>query len=1096
MTNNKRIWVGLDVGSTTVKAVVVNDAGEIVWKRYRRHNAHQQEVALEYLTDIEKAFPDTDVFAFTTGSGGRSVGSSLGAIHVQEVNAVTVATERLHPNAGSVVELGGQDAKIIIWKKDRHGRKSTISYMNDKCAGGTGATLDKIFSRVGLNAETISRISAKGRNIHHIAAKCGVFAETDVVGLLKAGIPEDEIVVSLCAAIVKQNIEVLLHGNVLSDDVVLLGGPHTYFRAFVDIWREEVPEIWKLHHWEPKRRPIEELIFVPDDAQYFAAMGAVWFGKDAYATLSGGRQVEPYKGAAALAAAIDAQQREMSHASGTVLPGLIETEEELAAFRAEYTVPDFVPPKFKRGEVVPGYLGIDGGSTSSKLAMVNDEGELLYRDYILSKGNPIVDVINMFRSMRSFERRNSIRFEIVKAGVTGYASAILKKAFSLDCQVVETIAHLRSAQQYYGDPDIICDVGGQDIKVMFMKHGRVVDIKLNTQCSAGNGYFLQSMANQFDVPIEQYADRAFSVRKAPSFNYGCAVFMEQDKVNFQQLGWSRDEIMAGLALVLPKNIWNYVVQETNLPRLGKRFLLQGGTQKNLAAVKAQVDFIKGRVNDAWVGVHKYADVAGAIGAAFEARSQTKNEDSSFIGMEKAMRVTFASRNDESTRCRFCSNKCTRTFVDISVPGGGRIRHISGYACDKGATENVLDMKMAQRKKEEILKTSPNLVALAEKLVFSPYEAPMHTPQLCSDEALLARRKMVVGIPRLLNMFFYAPFYYAYFKALGVGRVVYSDVTSRQLWAKGNKWGSIDPCFPAKVAPAHVYNLMQKSEVTHICFPMITHLQSVVDNTLGNNACVIQMGTPEVVDAAFTRGRDHFADANVHYWKPLVRMDRHEEALGNLFEYFEDPLQLSEQENRYAAECGYAAMEEYLSTLRNKGAEVINRLVDEDRIGILFIGHPYHHDTGLNHDILEEFATAGFPVLSIESLPVSAQFLEPLFGKEAERMSVTDIADVWQRNFNRNTNIKVWASKVAARHPNLAVVDMSSFKCGHDAPTYSYVDRILDASATPHFLFHDMDQNKPSSTIKIRIQSIEYFLNEEQQRLKERILEAIQKTGAM
>ncbi|MBN2342980.1 MAG: CoA activase [Deltaproteobacteria bacterium] len=1089
MTDSTNIYVGLDVGSTTAKAVVVDENNKVIWKQYQRHNARQQELVLEYLNAIERDFAGKNVTVFTTGSGGRTVADIIGGVHVQEVNAVTVATEKLHPNAGSVVELGGQDSKIIIWKRDRHGRKSSISYMNDKCAGGTGATLDKIFSKVHLSPEDISKISAKGKSIHHIAAKCGVFAETDVVGLLKAGVAEDEIVVSLCNAIVKQNIEVLLHGNVLSDDVLLLGGPHTYFSAFVDIWRAEVPEIWKLHHWEPKKRPIEELIYVPDDAQYFAAMGAVWFGRESYSMLSSGRQLPIYLGASVLSKSIEESKTTVSKTLGVVLPGLVDSEEEAEAFAAKYAVPPFVAPGFKKGAVVKGYLGIDGGSTSSKLAIVDEDGKLIYKDYVLSKGNPIVDVVAMFKDILAFEKQHGIRFDIQKAGVTGYASSILKTAFSLDSQVVETIAHLKSAKQYYGDVDIICDVGGQDIKVMFMKHGRVVDIKLNTQCSAGNGYFLQSMANQFDVPIEQYAQRAFSVRKAPSFNYGCAVFMEQDKVNFQQLGWTKDEIMCGLALVLPQNIWNYVVQETNLPRLGKRFLLQGGTQKNLAAVKAQVDFIQGRVNDAWVGVHKYADVAGAIGAAVEAKQQTVGTERRFIGIEQAVKVTFISTNNETTRCRFCSNKCTRTFIDISVPGEKKVRHISGYACDKGASESVEEMKAAQQARNETLKDSPNLVAFAEEKVFSPYPAPMHDPVLCSADVLAKRAKMVVGIPRLLNMFYYAPFYYAYFSALGVGEIVYSDVTSKQLWSKGNKWGSIDPCFPAKVAPAHVYNLMQKKEVTHICFPMITHLESVVTNTLGNNACVIQMGTPEVVDAAFTKGRNHFTDSQVDYWKPLVRMDRREEAFGNLYEYFKDILGVTEAENRYAVQCGYSAMDKYLSTLRSKGIEIINRLVDEDKIGILFIGHPYHHDSGLNHGILQDFAASGFPVLCIESLPVSKQFLVPLFGDDSLGMDAEDITDVWQRNFNRNTNVKIWAAKVAARHPNLAVVDMSSFKCGHDAPTYSYIDRILDASETPHFLFHDIDQNKPASTISIRIQSIEYFLEEEQARLKERVKSA-------
>lgn len=1089
MKNNTNIYIGLDVGSTTAKAVVVDEHNQIVWKKYQRHNARQQELVLEYLNDIEQTFLGSNITIFTTGSGGRTVADVVGGIHVQEVNAVTVATEKLHPNVGSVVELGGQDSKIILWKRDRHGRKSSISYMNDKCAGGTGATLDKIFSKVHLHPDEISSIRATGKTIHHIAAKCGVFAETDVVGLLKAGVAEDEIVVSLCSAVVKQNIEVLLHGNSLADDVLLLGGPHTYFKAFADIWRQEVPEIWKLHHWEPKKRPIEDIIYVPDDAQYFAAMGAVWFGRESYSMLAGTRRIPQYQGAKAIEQSIETSKTTVSKSLGTVRSGLVASDEEAAAFCAEYAPGPFCPPTYQKGQKVLGYLGIDGGSTSSKLAIVNEQEELIYKDYVLSKGNPIVDMVAMFRRILQWEKEQGIVLEIVKAGVTGYASSILQTAFRLDSQVVETIAHLKSSKQFYGDVDIICDVGGQDIKVMFMKHGRVIDIKLNTQCSAGNGYFLQSMANQFNVPIEEYAERAFSVRKAPSFNYGCAVFMEQDKVNFQQLGWSKDEIMAGLALVLPQNIWNYVVQETNLARIGKRFLLQGGTQKNMAAVKAQVDFIQSRVEDAWVGVHKYADVAGAIGAAFEARTQTEGKDSTFIGLKDAVNVSFTSKNDESTRCRFCSNKCTRTFIDIVAPNQVPVRHISGFACDKGASQNIEEMKAVLLQNQETLRHSPNLVEYAETKVFAAYDA---TPklELTSEKALAKRAKMVVGMPRLLNMFYYAPFFYAYFKALGIGKVIYSDATSKQMWSKGNKWGSIDPCFPAKVAPAHVYNLMLKSEITHICFPMITHLESMVTNTLGNNACVIQMGTPEVVEAAFTKGRNHFKDAQVEFWKPLVRMDRRAEALGNLYEYFATEFGVTEAESNYAAECGYGAMEQYLTDLRTQGTAVINQLVDEDQIGILFIGHPYHHDIGLNHGILQEFSKAGFPVLCIESLPVTSDFLVPLFGNSPmETSDSSEITDVWQRNFNRNTNLKIWAAKVAARHPNLAVVDMSSFKCGHDAPTYSYVDRILDASETPHFLFHDMDQNKPSSTIKIRIQSIEYFLKEEHQRLKERVKNA-------
>jgi predicted CoA-substrate-specific enzyme activase len=1102
---NKPVYqIGIDAGSTTVKAVVVDSSNDIVWKKYSRHNTKQASLVLDYLLEIKKTFPDTEFRIFITGSGGRSVAHLINAQYIQEVNAVTYAVERLCPDTRSVVELGGQDAKVIIWKEDEQGRTSTLTFMNDKCAGGTGATIDKIINKIGISFEEAESISLQDQNIHHIAAKCGVFAETDVVGLLKSGIDQKEIVISLLSAIVKQNLEVLVRGNVLSDKVLLLGGPHTYFNVLADLWRKYLPETWKIHGWKPADKPLDELIYVPDDSQYFAAIGAVFFGMESDELLSSfhdgiSNEKKLYNGIDKLEHFISEGRLTQLMSSGAVKNGLAESEALIEEFSQEYSIPDFIPPEIA-SEAVHGCIGIDGGSTSSKLVLIDQEKKLLYKDYILSKGNPIEDVRLMFMNLKSWAEKKNITLHIKKTAVTGYAMSILKEAFCFDLGVVETVAHMRSAVHYYGNVDVICDVGGQDIKVMFMKHGRVVDFKLNTQCSAGNGFFLQGMAEQFGIPIEEYAAHAFKAVKAPAFNYGCAVFMEQDRVNFQQLGWTKEEIMAGLALVLPLNIWNYVVQETNIARLGKSFILQGGTQKNLAAVKSQVDYIQSKVPDAQIYVHKYADVSGAIGAAIEA-SMSPAAGSDFIGLEDASHITFSSRNDETTRCTFCTNKCTRTFIEIQSGKDRSALFISGYACEKGMATNAADMKQQQKEKREKMLSCSNLVKESAEYVFSdfdynplpkdgtlwtdPYisDSPKKRFARSSDSALKKRRDMVVGIPRLLNMFKYSPFFSTYLRALGVGSIIYSDYTSQELWAEGNIWGAIDPCFPAKVAPAHIYNLIKRKKPTHICFPIITHLESQVENTLGNNACVIQMGTPEVVYAVFTRGRDYFKDHSIEFWKPLTRLDRPLEAAGELFSYFKDILGITRDESDWACHQAYTAQAEYLSVLREKGTAVINKCIEDDKLALLVIGHPYHHDPGLNHGLLDEFQVLGYPILCIESLPVSSDFLEPLFdGDNEDKVFNKNIKDVWQRNFNRNTNLKFWAAKVAARHPNLAVIDFSSFKCGHDAPTYSYIDNILDASATPHFLFHDVDQNKPRASQAIRIQTIDYFLKLEEKRL--------------
>lgn len=1096
-------YIGIDVGSTTVKAVVVNEKNEIIWKKYSRHNTRQPELVRDFLIEIQSFLPDEKLSVFITGSGSRALASIINAKYIQEVNAVCFAVETMHPDVSAVIELGGQDAKVIIWQ-GKEGDRSTLTFMNDKCAGGTGATIDKILDKIGISTVEANKIRSHGKTINHIAAKCGVFAETDVVGLLKAGVDKEDIFVSLCTAVVKQNLEVLVRGNVLKDKVLLLGGPHTYLPALADIWREQLPETWKIHKYEPSEPNLEKAIFVPDDSQYFAALGAVLFGRRSLELSKSSEQLF-FKDVTELEKYIAKGRLAKLESSGAIIDGLVQSDEEIKEFAKQYSIPEFAPPKFEKNTKYECYLGIDGGSTSTKLVLLNKDKDLIYKDYLLSNGNPINDVREMFVKMNNWIKNKEIAVEIRGSAVTGYAASILKTAFNLDLSIVETVAHMKSATASYGNIDLICDIGGQDIKVLFMKHGRVVDFKLNTQCSAGNGFFLQGMATQFGIPIEEYADYAFKARKAPAFNYGCAVFMEQDKVNFQQLGWSKEEIMAGLALVLPKNIWNYVVQEANIARFGRRIVLQGGTQKNLAAVKAQVDYIKSKVPDAEVFVHKHADICGAIGAAMEAVESVK-EKSFFIGIENGATIEFITTNNESTRCRFCANRCPRAFIDIKTPNGGTVRFISGYQCEKGMADSVEEMKEFAKERVNLLKKTPNLVDMAAHLVFSDFKfeplpengaainqseyypknelrPPSKTEFFGSAAQVLEKRsKMVIGIPKLLNMYLYSPFFSTFFRTLGM-KVVYSDFTTDDLWAKGNKWGAIDPCFPAKVAPAHIVDLINKKECTHICFPIITHLHSSVKNTLGNNACVIQMGTPEVVNAVFKRETDFFADNSVDYWRPLVSMDNPVEINEILFEYFKEKFELTADENAWAVRQGIQAMKTYYETLQKEGAKTINDLILQDKMGILLVGHPYHHDPGLNHKILEKFQLKGFPVLCIESLPDSESFIKPLFDGNGVPDKSFDISDVWMRNFNRNTNLKIMAARVAARHPNLAVIDLSSFKCGHDAPTYSYITNILDASATPHFLFHDIDQNKPGATFNIRIATIEYFLKHEELVLK-------------
>src|SRR5215831_7098875 len=485
----KELMVGLDVGSTTVKSVVVDlTTQNIVWSDYQRHDTKQPEKCLEFLQRMEA---DTGIKAgetrvFVTGSGGGGIAYHIGAKFVQEVNAVSLAVEHLYPAAGSVVELGGQDAKIIIFKEDPEtGKKKKIPSMNDKCAGGTGAVIDKINAKLKIPATELCNQGYYGLKLHPVAGKCGVFAETDINSLQKMGVPREELMASLFEAIIGQNLAVLTRGNTLRPHVLLLGGPNTYIRGMVEGWKYNIPKVWEERNYPlPEGVDPKELVKVPQNAQYFAAIGAVEFGK------SEEENVGVYKGYSDLDHYINFGRLEEKKKAGG--KGLSDSEDELEAFKDRYKRKKFVPATFKPGQVVEGFLGLDGGSTSTKTVLIDKDRNVLVKTYQLSKGNPIEDTKEVFEKLEKQVKDQGATLKILGVGTTGYAKDILKDTLGADVALVETVAHTESALQFYKEVDVIVDVGGQDIKLIILKNRQVKDFKLNTQCSAGNGYFLQS----------------------------------------------------------------------------------------------------------------------------------------------------------------------------------------------------------------------------------------------------------------------------------------------------------------------------------------------------------------------------------------------------------------------------------------------------------------------------------------------------------------------------------------------------------------------------------------------------------------------------
>ena len=622
--------------------------------------------------------------------------------------------------------------------------------------------------------------------------------------------------------------------------------------------------------------------------------------------------------------------------------------------------------------------------------------------------------------------------------------------------------------------------------------------------------------------MQDFAEVAFKAELAPKFSYGCAVFLDTDRVNFQKEGFSKEEMLAGLAQVLPKNVWQYVVQIPRMASLGRKFVLQGGTQYNLAAVKAQVDYIKERVPNAEVFVHPHTGEAGAIGAAMETRRVVMRKGkSSFIGVQAAIDLEYTTKNDDETVCHFCPNECKRTFIDTKRPDGSTSRYIAGFSCEKGTVESkeaMLDL-VAERKK--IAQQYPNMVSYealkafahfykfvpmpedgaliddieVRKGIFGVRRVPVKRPfKRSSKEAWEARRRVRIGIPRVLNLYSTGPFFRTYFEAIGLQKqnVVFSDETTEELWVAGGKYGSIDPCFPSKVAQAHVHNLLfaQHTEKK----PLEIHL--LPDPHARAELRRRHDGQRRVPDR---RGRARRHEGRVHEGGRLLRDARHRVRGPGRVVRGDDA-----HREAHVPDVGSATRDHRgrKRSRRGRGRQSARR-VRQGRAGEgprdprdrrsggprrdPLIGRPYHSDPGLNHGIPEEFQVLGYPVLSIRSIPKDREYLDRYYKEELESgkiKSPLELNHVWPENYSANSAQKVWAATFAAHHPNVVLLDLSSFKCGHDAPTYGMVDSIVEASKTPYAALHDIDANKPGGSIKIRVRTYAHALKLHEERLSD------------
>jgi len=595
--------------------------------------------------------------------------------------------------------------------------------MQSACSGGTGTFVEKTARKLQIPSERLTNMHYTGMSLHNVSSKCGIFAEADANTLVKAGVPVEEIIASLFEAVVYQNLDTLKKGNTPMPEVLLLGGPNLFFAGLQQAWRHHLRKLWDERGIEFTRDvDPDTAILVPDSALYYACFGCVEIGQNEDGA------VALYSGSERLSWWIDEGQHEQKARDGG--RGLASSRSELDTFLASYTqdaerASPLAPAE--RGSFPEAvFLGCDFGSTTAKAVVLSQRGELLHDNYVMSKGNPIEDAKSVLHQIRlaGYETVGGL-------AVTGYGKDLLADILGADVGIVETVAHATAALHFFPDADVICDVGGCDVKIMLLRQGTVADFRLNSQCSSGNGAFLQGVAERYETPLEEYSERAFTARAMPTLAMGCGVFLQSDIVNQQRKGWSADEIMASLAAVLPLNVWVYAGQLQNLAAVGRNFILQGGTHRNLAVVKAQVDFITGRVPDAKILVHPYPGEAGAIGAALCALERAGGGTKSrFRGYDTIQALNYRSTTSDKTICNWCACNCHRTFIDVDLPGGkgrpwskvplaeGWERVISGNSCPKGLLEDANEMRIVKAELEETKRVHPNIAELVRDEAFN------------------------------------------------------------------------------------------------------------------------------------------------------------------------------------------------------------------------------------------------------------------------------------------------------------------------------------------------------------------------------------------
>ncbi len=969
---------GIDIGSTTVKLVLLDEEGKLLFGEYRRHCAHTQEALSALLREARERVGDCALRAKITGSGAINLAKALGIPFVQEVVAVADALRREAPQTDVAIELGGEDAKIIYFGTTLEER------MNGVCAGGTGSFIDQMAALLQTDAAGLDREAEKYQQIYPIAARCGVFAKTDIQPLINEGATKADLAASIFQAVVNQTISGLACGKPIRGHVAFLGGP----LHFLPQLKAAFIRTLKL---------TDETAIDPPNSHLFAAMGAA-LDETACEALPIASLIDRLTSGVEMAFELHR------------LPALFASQGDYDAFCARHA--RAVVEKGDLASYTGGcFLGVDAGSTTTKLALIGERGELLWSYYANNQGSPIETAK---RAVSALARELPESAHILRECSTGYGEALLKAAFSLDEGEVETIAHCTAAAFFDPQVDCVLDIGGQDMKCIKLHNGSVDNVLLNEACSSGCGSFIENFAASLGYSAEGFAKEALFAPHPVDLGTRCTVFMNSNVKQAQKEGAGVPDISAGLAYSVIKNALYKVIKLADPSELGAHVVVQGGTFYNKAVLRAFE-----RISGAEAVCPDISGLMGAFGAALIARSHYHGQETAMLPLTEIETLEYKT---QTLHCGGCSNRCMLTVTRF--PGGRR--YTTGNRCEKGAGNTDAHEKGA------------DLFAYKRERLF-------RYPPLAAEAA----PRGGLGIPRVLNMYENYPFWATFFKALGF-RVILSPLSDRRLYERGmESIPSESECYPAKLAHGHVQWLIDEGVHT-IFHPCVFFEHQETPDAQNHFNCPIVVSYPENlknnVEAA--------ADGEVEYLKPFLAFTSEKTVADRMARFCREQWGIPEKETRQAVSLAWAEQQRAKEDIRAEGARVLKKMRQEGRCGVVLAGRPYHLDPEINHGIPELIASYGLDVLTEDSLPIDFTPERPLRAN-----------DQWVYHSRLYT-----AAEFVCRCDGLELIQLNSFGCGLDAVTTDQVSEILEGSNKLYTVLK-IDEVNNLGAVRIRIRSL-------------------------